>query len=299
MSMQPTLVEIGSFDYRGRRLAYEIYGHHGQPCVLLHGILLDALVNRELALRFAAEGYRVALLDLLGHGRSERSRDPKDHRTDFYADQVLALLDHLGWPQALIGGVSLGAITALQVAVRAPRRVRALFLEMPVLEWSAPWATVILAPILFAARVLRPGYRRLGKALARMPRPREAWLASLLNAVTIEPETAAAILHGVMVGPIAPTEMQRQALTMPVLVVGHTGDWLHDRQDAEALAWQIPGARLVLVRHVLELRTNPDRPWPEIREFLRQIATAADDGKPRRHSGRAERLARPTKRMKY
>lgn len=284
MDLQPTLVEVGGFDYQGRRLAYEIYGHDGVPCVLLHGILLDALVNRDLALRFAAAGFRVALLDLLGHGRSERSHDPKDHRTDFYADQVLALLDHLGWESALVGGVSLGAITALQVAVKAPQRVRGLFLEMPVLEWSTPWAAVILSPILFASRYLRPGYRWLARRLARAPRPRKAWLASIVNAASLEPEAAAAILHGVLVGPIAPSEAQRRGCRVPTLVVGHDGDRLHEYRDAEALVRQIPNARLVRARHILELRTDPDRLWPQILDFLRPLAGTSETPRLRRRS---------------
>jgi Predicted hydrolases or acyltransferases (alpha/beta hydrolase superfamily) len=171
MKSAPTLVRIASFECQGYRLGYELYGESGPLCVLIHGILLDANVNRDLALRFVGAGYRVALLDLLGHGRSDRSRDPKDHRTDFYADQVLGLLDHLGEPRALVGGVSLGAITALQFAARHPQRLFGLFLEMPVLEWSMPWAAVILSPAVVAARYLRPLYRRFASLVAGLPRP--------------------------------------------------------------------------------------------------------------------------------
>ncbi|MGQ0587260.1 MAG: alpha/beta fold hydrolase, partial [Gammaproteobacteria bacterium] len=67
-------VEQGNFKHEGYTLAYEIHGPaDGAPVVLLHGILLDAAVNRDVALPMADAGYRVILLDLLGHGRSDRA----------------------------------------------------------------------------------------------------------------------------------------------------------------------------------------------------------------------------------
>ena len=201
---RPVAVRGGHFTVAGHQLAYELYGDSGNPCVLVHGILLDSLLNRDLAVRFAASGYQVALLDLLGHGRSARPHDPKEHRVDFYADQLLALMDHLGWERALIGGISLGAMTSITAAAKAPQRVAGLFLEMPVMEWSAPWAAVILAPMLVATRYGGLLYRRFARLMARLPRPRTAWMASGMNAFSTDPRVVAAILHGVLVGPMVP-----------------------------------------------------------------------------------------------
>lgn len=272
MSSGPALIENGSFAYGEHRLHYETYGpEDGTPCILLHGILLDTLVNRDLARRFAREGFRVILLDLLGHGQSDKTSDPKDHRTDFYALQVLALMDHLKLERAMVGGVSLGCIVALQVAVRAPDRVTGLFLEMPVLEWSAPWAAVLLFPLLLSSRLLRFAQRPMARVLRKLPRPRQETVASVMNTMSLEPSVMAAILHGVLVGPIAPTEEQRKHLKMPALVVGHSGDKLHAREDADVLARQLPRGRLIEARHMLELRTRPDRLWPQIAEFLGEV----------------------------
>ncbi|MFT4048135.1 MAG: alpha/beta hydrolase [Solimonas sp.] len=273
-------VRSSEFQYQGHRLAYTLYGAPGgQPCVLVHGILLDSLLNRGLALRFAELGYEVALLDLLGHGKSDRSRDPKEHRVDFYADQVLALLDHLGWPRALVGGVSLGCITALTVAVKAPQRCTALFLEMPVMEWSAPWAALILSPLLVASRYNPFVQARVARCIARLPRPPIDWLASVMNAASNDPRVIAAILHGVLVGPIVPTLAERRRLTMPVLVIGHSGDKLHEHRDARALAAQLPDARLLMAKSILELRVRPKRLWPEIESFLKAVLQAPQPGR--------------------
>ena len=40
--------------------------------VYLHGLLIDSEVNRGIAGALAARGHRVVLLDLLGHGRSDK-----------------------------------------------------------------------------------------------------------------------------------------------------------------------------------------------------------------------------------
>ena len=277
MNASTSLFEQHDFVYDGHRLAYETVGE-GMPFVLLHGILLDAHINRELATRFAVEGYRVILLDLLGHGRSDKSSDPKDHRADFYADQVIALLDHLGIGQAMVGGVSLGCIVSLHVAVKAPQRVAGLFLEMPVMEWSAPWAAILLSPMLLAARFLRFGYVPLTRLMRKLPRPHELrreWLASIMNTLSLEPSVVAAILHGTLVGPIVPSERQRRKLTMPALVIGHTGDKLHEFRDAHVLSEDLPNGRLLEARHIMELRTRPDRLWPEISRFLREVQEGA------------------------
>ncbi|MDR3416009.1 MAG: acyl-CoA-binding protein [Nevskia sp.] len=277
MNVSATLFEPHDFVYGGHRLYYETVGE-GPPFVLLHGILLDAHINRELATRIAAEGYRVILLDLLGHGRSDKTTDPKDHRADFYADQVIGLLDHLQLERAVVGGVSLGCIVSLHVAAKAPQRVTALFLEMPVMEWSAPWAALMLSPLLVAARFLRFGYAPLARLVKRLPRPRglkREWLAGLMNTASLDPGVVAAILHGVLVGPIVPSELQRRALHMPALVLGHTGDKLHEFRDAHVLSEQLSGARLLEARHILELRTRPERLWPEIADFLHEVRVSA------------------------
>ena len=178
----------------------------------------------------------------------------------------------------MVGGVSLGCIVSLHVAAKAPQRVAGLFLEMPVMEWSAPWAAFMLSPLLLAARFLRPGYVPLTRLMRKLPRPhqlRREWLTSIMNTLSLDPAVVAAILHGVLVGPIVPSERQRLKLNMPALVIGHTGDRLHEFRDAHVLSEQLPNARLLEARHILELRTRPDRLWPEISRFLLEVQQAA------------------------
>ncbi len=81
-----------SFVYNGHRLVYDIYGSPDAPLVVyMHGLLLDAELNRGIAQALAEQGYKVVLLDLLGHGRSDKPTHASEYRIDSYADQVIAI----------------------------------------------------------------------------------------------------------------------------------------------------------------------------------------------------------------
>ena len=266
-------VEQGTFKHEGFTLAYEIHGPgDGKPVLLLHGILLDATVNRDVALPMAEAGFRVILLDLLGHGRSDRA-EAAELRNDFFAEQAIGCLNHLKIDEAVVGGISLGAIVALQIAVTAPKRVKALFLEMPVMEESTPFAAVLLSPLVFATNYFAWLYRPFAKVLERLPRPRKAVFESALNAAAQDPEAIRSILHGVLVGPVVPPRRLRRKIDAPALVIGHAGDWLHNLEDSRALAEELPNGRLLTARSILELRLKPDRLMPEILTFLRETTS--------------------------
>ena len=162
----------GSFEYGGHRLTYDEYGSGEHPIVYLHGLLLDADLNRGIAEALSDRGEWVVLLDLLGHGGSDRPTRAMEYRIDSYADQVVALLDHLGVDRATLGGLSLGANVSLFTAVEHPTRVRGLVLEMPVMEWAVPSAAMAFVPMLLAAHYGRrghPGDRGVGRTAAPHP----------------------------------------------------------------------------------------------------------------------------------
>lgn len=281
-------VVTGQFDWHGYRLGYEVWGDRGVPCLLMHGLLLDSLMNRDLARRFVAEGYRVVLLDFLGHGRSDKPTDAREHRLDYLAQQAVACLDHLNIDKALIGGCSLGANTSLEIAVSAPERCLGLFIEMPVMEWSAIFAGVMFLPAVAATDYLKWLVRPFSLGMWRLPRPRWETGASVLNAMSAEPAVINAVLHGYFVGGGVPNVHQRRAITVPSLVVGHAGDRLHEMRDAVALARELPAGQLVKARSIFELRTRPGRLWPPISSFLgriRQQATADDAQSQERRTG--------------
>jgi pimeloyl-ACP methyl ester carboxylesterase len=105
---------------------YEIHGDgDGVPLVVLHGAYMTGAAAGiagmgDFVARLGA-GRRVIAPDLQGHGRTADVDRPIHYET--LADDVAALLDHLGVARADIFGYSKGGAVALQVAIRHPDRV--------------------------------------------------------------------------------------------------------------------------------------------------------------------------------
>jgi pimeloyl-ACP methyl ester carboxylesterase len=266
--------------YGPYQLAYEVYGSGDRVLVWLHGLLLDANLSRGLARALAAQGNRVVLLEFLGHGRSDKPRHAGAHRMDLYGEQVLCLLDELGVDQVVLGGVSMGTNVSLMATVAAPERVRGLVLEMPVLEWAVPAAALAFLPLLLGVHYARTPLRLVSRAAARLPLSGFGPLDSFIAAASSDPDEIAAVLHGVLVGPIAPTSDQRRAITAPALVLGHGIDVIHSFSDARRLARQLPDARLIRTRSFAELWVRPARLTAEISEFLDRVWTGTEPQEP-------------------
>ena len=261
-------MDVGTWRWHGHRLRFESYGDGPRTLVYLHGLLLPARCNRPLAGEIARHGHRVVLPELLGHGGSDGPRHATDHRLDFMADQVVALLDHLGADQAVVGGVSLGANVTLQVAATAPERLRGAVLEMPVLERGGVAAATQFVPLLLALRYL-PLLSRLGTAMLRRgPRTGHDAIDAFLDAGSGDPRVMAAVLHGLLSGAIAPDLPTRRAIDVPSLVIGHPRDLLHPLDDARMLAQELPDARLLRASSVIEARTRPQRVADAMAAFL-------------------------------
>jgi pimeloyl-ACP methyl ester carboxylesterase len=253
------------------RLSYEVYGSGERVLVWLNPILFDSKLSRGLARALAAQGNRVVLLDLLGHGRSDKPTQPSAHRMDLYAQHVLALLDELGVDKAVLGGISLGTNVSLLAAAQAPERVRGLVLEMPVLETAAPAAALTFVPLMLQARYARVPLRLVSRVVSRLPPSGIGPLDSLAGTIGSDPSETSAMLRGVLLGPIAPTVEQRKAITAPALVLGHGVDLIHSFADAKRLTRQLPNARLIRTRTFAELWVCPGRLTREIAWFLDRV----------------------------
>ncbi len=255
---------IGQFFLEGEggrdRLEYTEYGAGDSWVVLVHGQLMPRRMHQPLARALAAEGLHVVTVDLLGHGRSDRPADPLVYSMTAFGEQVVALLDHLGAEQAVVGGTSLGANVSLEVAVIAPERVRGLLVEMPVLDNALEAGIVAFGPLLMAARFLPftvNGLRRVTRPVPRGLVP--FWVGIVLDTLDQRADSVAAVVHGLFFGRIAPSSKQRRAIQAPALVVGHPSDPIHPAADAAMLAEEMPHATFVKARSILEWRVRPDR----------------------------------------
>lgn len=267
--------ETSSFIHEGNRLVYDSYGEGERLLVYLHGLLVDSEMNRGIAAALASRGNRVVLLDLLGHGRSDKPVHAAAYRIDTYASQVFALLDELGVEEAVLGGMSLGANVSLFAATQQPSRVQGLVIEMPVLEQAVPVAALLFAPMLLAVHYGAPLLRLTAAAFRRMPVTRSGSLNSFVHAASLPPDSMAALLHGILVGAVVPTQEERRRLAAPALVLAHRYDLLHPFDDAANLAEQLPHATLVRARSPVELRLRPGRLTDVIADFLLEAWGAA------------------------
>jgi pimeloyl-ACP methyl ester carboxylesterase len=267
---------VGQFFIGGDRLEYTEYGAGERWVVLVHGQLMPRRMHEPLARAIAAEGFHVVTVDLLGHGRSDRPVDPKQYSMTAFADQVVALLDHLGAPEAVVGGTSLGANVGLEVADLAPDRVRGLLLEMPVLDNAVEAGIVAFAPLMFAARfvpVSVTAVRRLSRLVPRGLVP--FWAGIVLDTLDQHSAPMAATVHGLFFGRVAPSSRLRREIEAPALVVGHRRDPIHPWADAAMLADEMPDATFVEARGILEWRLRPSRLDAEAVAFVTRCWTTA------------------------
>ena len=160
----------GSFPYHGHRISYDVHGTGDRVLVLVHGLLMNRRMYDELAPEIASRGYRVVTVDLLGHGRSDRPADRQIYSMTAFADQVLALLDHLDLEAPVVGGTSLGANVGLEFAAHHPDRAGALFIEMPVLEDALLGAALIFTPVLLGLRLGSPLLKGVAALTRQIPR---------------------------------------------------------------------------------------------------------------------------------
>ncbi|MEO6773715.1 MAG: alpha/beta hydrolase [Kofleriaceae bacterium] len=264
---------VASFIHRGRRLAYREHGHGGRVVVMTHGLLMDSRMYARLAPSLAAAGYRVITPDMLGHGASEQPHDMTAYSMEQFGQDVIALLDHLGIDQAVVGGTSLGANIALEVAVAAPERVRGLILEMPVLENALPAAAAAFVPLALALRLSHRSMAVVARLVRLVPRT-FLLVDTMIDFLRRDPVASLSVLDGLIFGRVAPPIEARRALVQPTLVIGHRSDPIHPFSDSDRIARELAHSRLVTASSIAEWRLHPSRLDAELTAFLDDVWAA-------------------------
>src|SRR5919106_835129 len=121
----------------GGRIAYDV-GGAGPLVVLVPGMGDLRSVYRFVAPALVDAGYRVATMDLRGHGDSDATFD--SYNDVALGADLIALIEHLGGPATIVGN-SMGAGGAAWAAAQAPDLVTGLILVGPfVREVPVSWA---------------------------------------------------------------------------------------------------------------------------------------------------------------
>lgn len=236
--------------------------------VLLHGGGPDHRSLIPLARRLSEDAV-VVLPDVRGYGRSI-CVDPARHTWAQYADDVIALLDHLELDRAVLGGAGLGATVSLRGAVSHPDRVTGLCLiSLEDIEDDAAKLAEIAFMDAFAERM-----RTQGIAAAWEPILPE--LSPVIGAMVREamhdadPQSLAA---AAMIGRDRAFSGVEELLSIDAPTLIFAGDdWRHPATLARALATQLPAGQLGQAAMSTDLATTDDfarRFAPEISAFLR------------------------------
>ncbi|MFD4971596.1 alpha/beta fold hydrolase [Streptomyces sp. NPDC058424] len=100
----------------------------GRPVILLHGWPYDIHSYVDVAPLLAAEGYRVIVPYLRGHGTTRflSSKTPRNAQQSVFALDILALMDALRIEKAILAGFDWGSRTADIIAALWPERCTAL-----------------------------------------------------------------------------------------------------------------------------------------------------------------------------
>ncbi|HEY4745982.1 MAG TPA: alpha/beta hydrolase, partial [Steroidobacteraceae bacterium] len=257
------------FKFGDHRLAYTVYGDGPRTTVLLPGLLFSQRMHVPLARALADGGNRVITLDLLGHGKSDRPHDMRQYSMVQFAEQTIALLDHLEIDQAVVGGTSLGANVTLSVAAEAPERLRGMIVEMPVLDNALLACALFFTPIMVALTFGEPVMRLVQAGARLVPSQATPYFADvMLDWLRQDPAPSAAVLQGLFFGRTAPPMSERVTFEAPTLVIGHPRDPVHPFSDADALANELANSQLLDANSIIELRLWPERLTAEICEFV-------------------------------
>jgi pimeloyl-ACP methyl ester carboxylesterase len=108
----------------GRSIAYDHHPGAEQPLVFVHGWCCGRWAFAPQVSHFLARGHEILTLDLPGHGDSGPLDGPVSIGT--LAEAVRGTMASTGMVRAVVVGHSMGAVTALQLAVEHPELVEAV-----------------------------------------------------------------------------------------------------------------------------------------------------------------------------
>jgi pimeloyl-ACP methyl ester carboxylesterase len=220
---------MGRFQHGDVAIAYLDEGD-GEPIVLIHGFASSARVNwiePGWVATLTQAGRRVIAPDNRGHGASSKLYRPEDYQSALMAQDVIALLDHLGIERADVMGYSMGARIAAYAAFAAPARVRSLILG----GLGVHLVDGVGLPVGIADALEAPSLEQLTDPTERMFRAFAERTQSDLKAL-------AACMRG---SRQTASREQVAALAMPVLIAVGTNDTVAG--SAQGLAALVPHAR--------------------------------------------------------
>jgi pimeloyl-ACP methyl ester carboxylesterase len=261
----------------GIELAVRDDGGDGRAFVWAHGLASSMALEDEAGVidwsNTGRDGWRLVRYDARGHGDSGGGEDAREYGLDTLAGDLLGLLDELSITRAVLGGASLGALTAIQAAARAPERVDALVVALPPAAGRARRVPSVM--LRGAARTVQMVGKSAFLRTARLTPPPpilRGELAPFAQSVVdgfdrLDRRRLATILRVGAALDLPPPEAMA-AVAVPTLLLGWVSDPGHPVATIDHLAQLWPHAE----RHVAG-DAAAVRAWPElVGRFLGTLA---------------------------
>lgn len=254
----------------GIDIYYERRGD-GPPVLFLNGSGATLAGSGVVVDIFAAR-CDVLAHDQRGLGRTEVPPDP--YTMADYANDAIALLDHVGWDRCRMVGMSFGGMVAQELAATAPERVERLALLC-----TSPGGALPSYPLHDLAALTAD--ERASTYLPLLDtRFTPEWLEaheSDRNLVKMmSARTAGAKAPEVVRGELAQLDARRRhdvlhrlgAITCPTLVAAGRFDGIAPLANSEAIADRVPAAELRVYEGGHAFVAQDRRAFPEILDFL-------------------------------
>jgi pimeloyl-ACP methyl ester carboxylesterase len=283
-------VKEGFYDHEGVKIRFREMGQ-GRPVVFIHGFGASLDSWRHITDSLQVD-HRLVLLDLKGHGFSDRPPDEKYSLKD-HADIVLGLVQHLGLKDVVLVGHSFGSAVAVNAALQAsespelniaglvvidgalePEYIPVFLnlLRVPVLGWlsvkltSAPFRTrLMLRRAFYDDSKVTEDLVELYAKYQRIPGTDNAMIATAKQVV---PEDFFLLRE------------KLTALRIPVLNLWGEQDVIINRQGAESVCKILLRCRLRVIADSghIPLEEAPAKVVSLLREFLDQLTREASGG---------------------
>jgi sugar phosphate isomerase/epimerase len=258
----------GVFTREGIDFHYQTAGC-GVPFFFQHGLGAD--VTQPFGLFRPPGGIRLIGFDCRAHGRTHPVGPSEKISLAAFADDLLALMDHLRIKKAVVGGISMGAAVALNFALRHPQRLLGLVLHRP--AWLDAPRRDNVAVFTAIAGLLRQHGAEKGLALFKQTEIyRQALACSSSSAASLasqflHPRAQEAVVRLEKIPRDLPSADRRQwrAIAVPTLVLANDHDAIHPLQFGVTLAREIPGAEF---KELTPKSVNADLHREDTQRFL-------------------------------
>ena len=245
---------MARMEIQGTDLYYEDAGGTGQPVVFLHGFLFDARQFAAQADALAGQ-YRCIGVDFPGQGRSGPST--VGYGTDALTDLIVAFLERLDLGPVHLVGLSMGGFTAMRIAVRRPDLVASLVLVNSSASAHARSAYPKQLALAGLGRVAGLGLPPVLQGIEEemfgrsfrdddgREQERDVWRQRWADADR-------AALVSTMLGFMRRSDYRGElgAISAPTLIVAGSQDVSLPAQQSIEMYDRVPGAELVVLRHV-------------------------------------------------